>query len=380
VQRKDLLRPQVAVRVLVMALLIVAGLIKGVGPTSPALAPRSDALEWGQELLRLRTRLLVEGGDGGTLQAFYDTESMGGAWALEKEQRRLAYLKQWAELRKVKFTRGEVEFTRVSVEASGEDAGVSICAHTRLTYCHLDRPIPGEDTLGWRTVHWMELHKEEGDWRLTAEWYLDPLEAASRNPEVAPSTANIKLVRSEAEQVLTSGGYRRAEAVRYADRYAGIKIGDGMGRYNPKYRDFAGVGGDCANFVSQALTDEEGGNLPTDWGWFYAGGEGTEAWLKAEAMVYHLLDTGRAVCLASGSLAEVTTPSSEYPHGALQALLPGDIIAYEEGGEIVHVSLVVGRDSGGYVLVNSHSADRYRVPWDLGYGSDIEYWLLSIQG
>jgi ABC-type uncharacterized transport system permease subunit len=33
----------------------------------------------------------------------------------------------------------------------------------------------------------------------------------------------------------------------------------------------------------------------------------------------------------------------------------------------VHIAVVTGADSKGYALVNCHNADRFKVPWDLGW-------------
>lgn len=369
---------------LALVILVLAWALTSLPQLVPALAAESDALSRAEELLRLRTDLLVKGNPE-ELAGFYLPTESGAQWALEKEAARIRYLREWARVRRVEFTQAKIDFTRVSVEAGEKEAGVSICAHTLLSYCHLDRPEAGECTLGWRTVHWIELAREGQEWLVRAEWYLDPLEAASRNPAAQAAAGELKGYGQETggpqEASLTSqGAYRREAAVRYADRYAGVKVGVGTGRYNQKYRDFTGLGGDCANFVSQTLADEEAGGLPQDWEWCYANGEGTEAWLKAEALVYYLLGTGRAVSLARGTLAEIVTPGEGNTKSALAALRPGDIIAYEEDGEIRHVSLVVGWDKAGYILVNSHSADRYHVPWDLGYGAGTRYWLLAVQG
>lgn len=136
---------------------------------------------------------------------------------------------------------------------------------------------------------------------MTAEWFVDPLENASQRPIVAENNANLK-ARGEKLQtwnlMLAEIEPWRKSAANYGDRYAGVKVGFGVGRYNQGYRDFTGLGGDCANFVSQALADQDGGNLSQDWGWFYENGEGTVAWLKAEALVQHLVGSGRASCLA----------------------------------------------------------------------------------
>lgn len=368
---------------LALVVFALAGALTGLPQFAPALAAESDALSRAQELLKLRTGLLIEG-DPAELTKFYLPTESRAQWALEKEVTRIHYLREWARMRQMEFTRAKIDFTRVSVEAGEKEAGISICAHTLLSYRHLDRPEAGECTLGWRTVHWIELTREGRDWLVRAEWYLDPLEGASRNPVVEEADGRLKGYGPETSGALEAsltdrGAYRREAAVRYADRYAGVKVGAGTGRYNQKYRDFTGLGGDCANFVSQALADEEGGGLPQDRQWCYAAGEGTEAWLKAEALVHYLLGTGRALSLARGSLAEIVAAGEGNTKSALAALRPGDIIAYEEHGEIQHVSLVVGWDKAGYILVNSHSADRYHVPWDLGYGAGTRYWLLAVQ-
>lgn len=371
--------------VLTFALLFLACTLTQLPGAAPVVAARAEALARAQELLTLRASLLVEGNPE-ELRRFYAERRTGAAWALEKELARIAHVREWAQKRRIQFITARVDFTRHTVEAGEGTAGISLCAHTLVRYRHTDRPEAGEATLGWRTVHWIELVKAVGgEWLVVSEWYLDPLEAASKNPTVAVGPATLKACGSADSTGAApvagedTGGYRREAAVRYADRYAGVKVGPGTGRYNQKYRDFTGVGGDCANFVSQALTDEEAGGLEPDWGWFYADGEGSEAWLKAEALVYHLLGTGRAVCLEAGSLEEVTAPKAQHLHGALRELRPGDIIAYEEDGEIVHVSFVVGWDRAGYVLVDSHSADRYHVPWDLGYNANTRYWLLAVR-
>ena len=39
-------------------------------------------------------------------------------------------------------------------------------------------------------------------------------------------------------------------------------------------------------------------------------------------------------------------------------MIPGDIVAYEKGGRITHVSTVTGVDSRGYPLVTCHNTDR----------------------
>lgn len=363
----------IAIGAQLCCLALVGGLLWQNNSLLAASTESPAVTAWVKDLFSLRTELLSRG-ELGLLESFYDLKTSGGRWALEKEQARIQYVHQWLQARKIELVQTEVQFTRVEEDKGKERTNISVCVHTLLTYRHRDYADQPETTMGWRTVHWLELNKRGGRWVLAAEWFLDPLENASRWPTVAETRRTLK---SGVQQQIGAQNWRQA-AVRYADRYSGVKLGPGSGHYNQAYRDFSGLGGDCANFVSQALTDKDGGNLPQDWGWYYDNGEGTVAWLKAASLVQHLTGSGRASCVARGDLAQVCAFTPDHPVGAIRELLPGDIIAYEEKGEIVHVSLVVGFDPAGYLLVNSHSADRHRVPWDLGYSADTVYWLLQV--
>ena len=117
--------------------------------------------------------------------------------------------------------------------------------------------------------------------------------------------------------------------------------------------------------------------------WYYDfsagnGGKGSRAWTETEAFRDYLLGSAIAKCLVRGDYYTVTRPTREFPHGAINELREGDLIAYEEKGDIQHFAVIVGRDSAGYVLVNSHTADRYRVPWDLGWDRKTIFWLLEM--
>ena len=70
--------------------------------------------------------------------------------------------------------------------------------------------------------------------------------------------------------------------------------------------------------------------------------------------------------------------TDKHPNGSIYELQPGDLIGYEENGDIVHFSIIIGFDNQGYPLVNSHTADRYHVPWDLGWNENTKFWLFHI--
>ncbi|MBJ9989381.1 amidase domain-containing protein [Paenibacillus sp. S28] len=81
--------------------------------------------------------------------------------------------------------------------------------------------------------------------------------------------------------------------------------------------------------------------------------------------------------IAKGTFEEITRPSDKHPRGAVARLQPEDLIGYELKGDTDHFSdhfsIVVGQDANGYPLVNSHTADRYRVPFDLGWDRTTKY-------
>ena len=72
-------------------------------------------------------------------------------------------------------------------------------------------------------------------------------------------------------------------------------------------------------------------------------------------------------------------PNNKYANGAYTQLKIGDVICYEHKKNS-HISIVTGFDPKELPLVNSHSTDRYRVPWDMGWSDDsIKYWLVQIR-
>ncbi len=167
----------------------------------------------------------------------------------------------------------------------------------------------------------------------------------------------------------------------YANKYAGAAWGAGNnGRYNAKYRDYTYQGGDCTNFTSQALGDrEEGGGLLMTGGWRYVKKFRRQCCLGANRRVkIFLLYSGYGRLIKSGTFTEVVQPSKKHPRGAAAELKPGDVIAYVMNNDVDHFSIVVGHDDNGYPLVNSHTADRYRMPFDLGWDKSTSYMLIHI--
>ncbi|MDN5345515.1 MAG: hypothetical protein PWQ18_1629 [Clostridia bacterium] len=336
---------------------------------------QGDLRERLQQVFTARARSLINGGYQ-TLEAYYDTTTTSGLFALNHEIGRIKYVQAWLKERQVSVAGSQMHLAIIDAGCEGDRGWASVSQHIILNYRHQGEPEKTVNQMGVRTIHWVEVVKRGGKWLISRDWYWDPFEADDLKPEISPGTATCGASLSKMPP--PRGKYHREAAVAYADRYSGVRLGKGDGHYNRSYRDFTGLGGDCANFASQVLSDKNAGGLPRDWAWNYHNGEGSQAWARAGDLVYYLMDSGLAVKLMEGDFAEVTRASTRYPCGAVNALYPGDIIAYEEGGEISHVSVVVGRDSAGYLLVNSHTADRARVPWDMGWDKETIYWLLQV--
>ncbi|HHY46877.1 MAG TPA: amidase domain-containing protein [Firmicutes bacterium] len=365
-------------------------------------------------VLKARVDALLSG-DELTISKFYETETRYGRWALDHELRRIRYVKAWSTKRGVRFTEAGVNFRIKSVENRGESVWVSLVQDVTFAYTYEDvkdntphgswrgdgqatgygvdlaaghGSRPAADGFRIGTRHTMEFVKRDSTWLIRRDWYTDPLDEDTLVPEVKPAEHPGEASKggnpaagagepyphrpptAQAGGTQAPGRYNREAAVAYADRY--------WHEYNPKYKDCTGSGGDCTNFVSQVLGDPEAGGLPMDWTWYYRfsplGGGGSRAWVQTEGFAGYLLNNGRARRIARGTWSDIIQ------QGAIEQLQKGDLIGYEEKGRIEHFAIVVGRDSHGYVLVNSHTADRYHVPWDLGWDRQTVFWLLEIVG
>ncbi|WP_367760500.1 amidase domain-containing protein [Ammoniphilus sp. 3BR4] len=199
---------------------------------------------------------------------------------------------------------------------------------------------------------------------------MDKLSEANREPSV------------QVTPVQSNGRYNRKRAVIYANKYAGSAWGAGnRNQYNDRYRDYTDEGGDCTNFASQVIGDPiEGGGLQMLPNWHFSPQSGgTVSWIRTDSFKDFLLYGGYGQLIASGYFEDVTKPTPSFPKGAIHELKPGDLIGYEMKGDLDHFSIVVGTDDHGYLLVNSYTWDRYRMPWDIGWDNKTKFWLIQIK-
>ncbi|NLY75152.1 MAG: amidase domain-containing protein [Firmicutes bacterium] len=318
------------------------------------------------DIIHQRNRAILQG-DVASLAKTYDRDTRAGLWAYEHQVKKLKYLRNWRYKQGVEFTAIKSLVRLRRVQPGNERVRVTFLTSTEYRYLYLNQPQT-VNLMRIGAYHSLELINKDSRWLIRREWYTDPFaDALAMDSEQL--LADRLFILAQQPRTFPGLNPRRLKAVAYADEYCGAAANDEQGfKYNPKYRNYNYSGGDCANFASQVL--HEGGGFPKTSAWNYGRGA-SRAWGNAHAFNRYMLNSGRASRIAYGTYNQVLKASYQ--------LLPGDYIAYQKKGKVTHISVVTGADSKGYTVTNSHNADRYRVPWDLGYGDKgIKFWLVRV--
>jgi len=313
------------------------------------------------------------------LDAHYLTKQQVSSYAYQHEKNRVDYLNKWAEKRSITLVDAKSDIRLVRVTKKADKAIISLVQSLQISYAYPNKIVPTQ-SFGVGTRHFITLHKVNGKWMIYKEWYLDPLDEnpnkiAKTHDGMAPS---IKSTR----EVSKSNKYNRSRAISYANKYAGGAWGAGNNHhYNNKYRDYTSQGGDCTNFASQVMGDKEAGGLPLTNIWRYdKRSGGSERWVRTDSFSNFILRSGYGESVSLGDFEHIISPTQKYTDGALSHIQAGDLIGYIiQGNDVDHFSIVVGYDAYGYPIVNSHTADRYRVPFDLGWDQNTKYILIHIK-
>ncbi|SET16876.1 Putative amidase domain-containing protein [Natronincola peptidivorans] len=318
-------------------------------------------------IINLRNSALLEQ-DIELLESLYDIDIRSGLWAYEQELKRMTYLRQWANKQAIKFIAINSDIVVRSTKDKNEGFALNLLVSTEYQYIYED-DLYNHNSFRIGSYHSLDIMPKDDGWVISREWYKDPF-ADSLDLESIESHGIKQIILSGQPVDLSNLSERRLKAVAYADQYCGAASPPEYGfQYNPDYRDYNPEGGNCANFASQMLY--EGAGFKKNRTWNYERGAGSKVWLNANAFNNYMLNSGRASQIAHGNYENTLKASYE--------LLPGDYIAYEVKGKVTHISIVTGMDSKGYALVNSHNADRYRTPWDLGWSNkNIKFWLVRV--
>ena len=245
--------------------------------------------------------------------------------------------------------------------------GIICTVSTEYNYSYENQPdIKNMFRIG--TYHYLNMNIIDNEYIITKEWYTDPFADSMHLDNIKSEDIKNYILSKEKQEInLTE---EQKKGIEYAHKFCGAAADEEYGmKFNPKYKDFNPDGGDCANYASQIMF--ESGRFKKNQTWNYEDNSGTKAWVNAQGFKNYLLNSGRASLICKGTYQDTYKLSYN--------MTPGDIVAYEKGGRITHVSTVTGQDSKGYPLVTCHNTDRLLVPWDLGWSNkDIKFHFIKV--
>ncbi|MFJ3921864.1 amidase domain-containing protein [Streptomyces sp. NPDC090022] len=249
--------------------------------------------------------------------------------------------------------------TRVSVDrakVTGGKATVQVTEHTTLTYKKLRGDEP--ENTDFRTRYELTLSSKKG-----GGWELDSIKSQEAGPVAVnePVAAKANVIKDDGNQypdgtpaatkypapaskpkVLTGGAYDYNAMAKYAEKY--------WSKYNPAYRKFNGAGGDCTNFISQALKAGGWKHQPgsaTDYrNWWYDSSKGqSQSWVGVNEWAWFTLSNQKATNLANVYQMDI-----------------GDVLQvdFNKDGSKDHSMMVTYRSKAGMPYLTYHSTNTYR--------------------
>ncbi|MCX4991207.1 MULTISPECIES: amidase domain-containing protein [unclassified Streptomyces] len=249
------------------------------------------------------------------------------------------------------YSAGDTRVTVNRTRVTGQRATAWVTETTTLTY----RKIRGDEpaTTGFRAHHVLTFAAQaDGTWKLTGERSTDkgprqvnePVTTTPRRTTMAavdaPRAATTYPAPANAKK-LTGAPYDYAAMATYAETY--------WKNYNPAYRSFNAVGGDCTNYLSQVLkaggwatvtsSDEEYGT------WNYGTSSQTDTWVGVNEWSWFTQTARRSTPLANVYQMDI-----------------GDVMQmdFDKDGSKDHSMITSYRSSGGVPYLTYHDADTYR--------------------
>ncbi|MCF3182760.1 amidase domain-containing protein [Streptomyces polychromogenes] len=328
------------------------------GPAEADQATTETFARLADDVLSQRTQALVEGqtvrhghGQGGKKKArMSDGLKKDQDAAIQSLRERKTRLAQLGEV----YSGADTKVTVDRATVTGGKATVQVTEQTTLTYkkVHGDEP----STTDFKTRYELSLTSRKG-----GDWELQTIKSQENGPVAVnePVAAKAAVVTDDGNQypdgtpasttypatakpkTLTGGAYNYTAMAQYAEKY--------WSNYNPAYRKFSGNGGDCTNFISQALN--AGGWKPvpgtsTDYrNWWYDGTRQSDSWVGANEWAWFTLSNQRAANLANVYQLDV-----------------GDILQadFNRDGSKDHSMMVTYRSKAGMPYLTYHSTNTYR--------------------
>lgn len=249
------------------------------------------------------------------------------------------------------YTGADTEVTVDKTRVKDGRATVQVTETTTLKY----KKIRGDEpaSTGFQAHHELNFAaKPDGTWELTGITPKDdglrqinqPAPATTVRGVAAtsyPSATRAATTRPSRQQLKPAGTYNYKAMAAYAEKY--------WKNYNPAYRKFNDAGGDCTNFVSQALKaggwKHDSGVYSDYTNWWYDASYQSTSWVGANEWSWFTLHHKRA-----------TNLSNVYYMGV------GDIMQmdFDRDGSKDHTMIVSYRSSSGVPYLTYHSVNTYR--------------------
>lgn len=218
---------------------------------------------------------------------------------------------------------------------------VTVYEWTFFDYDDLADGEGGSDTAGFGTTHEITLgYDSAGNLTLLADDYSESDVLTGDTASCAMTMEAV--VEEETGDTLSAvtydSDYDVVKASIYANRWVSKENPKSYDTsyYNPEYRNFASSGGDCANYVSQCMF-AGGMDKNNTWQPYKS------AWSYCPSMIAHFSNRGNRMT--------AFTEADVYP---------GSILFYQD----YHVVICTGHNSAGTPVINGHTHDRYRMPWN----------------
>jgi hypothetical protein len=255
------------------------------------------------------------------------------------------------------YTGSDTEVTVDSVQVRGRTATAQVTEDSTLTYAKIRGDEPA--TTAFVAHHELTFAAApDGTWQLTGERLTDqgprPLNApvqmaapavpaAARPSDVidAPRAAITYPAPARAKNLGTGARYKYAAMATYAEKH--------WKYYNSAYRQYGGDGGDCTNFLSQALY--AGGwkqvtKSGSEYGTWYSKASGESlTWIGVNEWSWFTQTARRTTPLANAYQMDI-----------------GDVLQldFDKNGSKEHSMLTTYRSASGVPYLTYHSADTYR--------------------
>lgn len=243
------------------------------------------------------------------------------------------------------FDEASTRTTTKSVVRNGDRITAIVNDRSRFRIAQRERATPTAEDFHLLSVdRRVEFVRSGAGWRMTGirltnQTGSTPTNEAAprrpRRPDAAPAP------RPTSRTTTATGEADRKAVAAYARRY--------WEDYNPEYRDYDERGGDCTNFVSQAMRAGGWRDVAGPWGdhkaWWHHPGNESHSWISVEKWYGFTRDSGRTRL------------------GEVHELRVGDILQvdFQNNGRRDH-SMVVTRTRDGEKYLTYHSDDEYNKP------------------